>query len=43
VGILIIACNRAIMREQPSSMTSRIVVSAATVVMFGAALGMFVF
>ena len=43
VGILVIACNRSIMRGQPSSMTTRIVVGIATVVMFGAAVGMFVF
>jgi NRAMP (natural resistance-associated macrophage protein)-like metal ion transporter len=43
VGILVIACNRSIMREQPSSMTTRIVVGIATVVMFGAAIGMFAF
>jgi len=43
VGILVIACNRSIMREQPSSMTSRVVVGVAILVMFGAAIGMFVF
>jgi NRAMP (natural resistance-associated macrophage protein)-like metal ion transporter len=43
VGILVIACNRKIMRDQPSSMTSRIVVGTTTVLMFGAAIGMFVF
>jgi NRAMP (natural resistance-associated macrophage protein)-like metal ion transporter len=42
-GILIVACNRAIMREQPSSMTSRIVVGVTAALMFGAAVGMFVF
>jgi len=41
VGILIIACNGSIMRGQPSSMTSRVVVGVAIVVMFGAAVGMF--
>ncbi|MGI8603330.1 MAG: NRAMP family divalent metal transporter [Verrucomicrobiales bacterium] len=41
LGILIIACNRSIMHEQPSSMTSRIVVGLTTALMFGAALGMF--
>jgi NRAMP (natural resistance-associated macrophage protein)-like metal ion transporter len=43
VGILIIACNGSIMRGQPSSMTSRLVVGAAIVVMFGALVGMFAF
>jgi Mn2+/Fe2+ NRAMP family transporter len=43
VGILIIACNSSIMRGQPSSMTSRVVVGIAIVVMFGALAGMFVF
>jgi NRAMP (natural resistance-associated macrophage protein)-like metal ion transporter len=42
-GILIIGCNRKIMRDQPSSMTSRIVVGATALLMFGAAVGMFVF
>jgi NRAMP (natural resistance-associated macrophage protein)-like metal ion transporter len=42
VGILIIACSRTIMRDQPSSMTSRIVVGVTAVLMFGAAIGMFV-
>jgi NRAMP (natural resistance-associated macrophage protein)-like metal ion transporter len=42
-GILIIACNRKIMRDQPSSMTSRIVVGFTTLLMIGAAIGMFVF
>ena len=43
VGILIIACNRTIMQKQPSSMTSRIVVGVTALLMFGAAIGMFVF
>ncbi|MEA3208600.1 MAG: hypothetical protein QOE70_1657 [Chthoniobacter sp.] len=43
LGILIIACNRAIMREQPSSLMSRIVVGVTTLLMFAAAIGMFVF
>ena len=42
VGILIIACSRTIMRDQPSSMISRIVVGVTAVLMFGAAIGMFV-
>ena len=43
VGILIIACNRTIMQEQPSSMPSRIVVGVTALLMFGAGIGMFVF
>jgi Mn2+/Fe2+ NRAMP family transporter len=43
VGILIAASDRKLMNDQPSSMLSRIVVGVATLVMFGAAIGMFVF
>ena len=43
VGILIIASSRKIMRGQPSSITSRIVVGFTALLMFGAAIGMFVF
>lgn len=43
VGILIAASDRTLMAHQPSSLLSRIVVGIATVVMFGAAVGMFVF
>lgn len=43
LGILIIACNRSIMRKQPSSMISRIVVGLTTALMFGAAIALFVF
>jgi NRAMP (natural resistance-associated macrophage protein)-like metal ion transporter len=43
LGILIIACDRALMQAQPSSMTSRIVVGITTALMFAAAIGMFVF
>jgi Mn2+/Fe2+ NRAMP family transporter len=43
VGILIIACDRTIMQKQPSSMISRIVVGVTALLMFGAAIGMFVF
>jgi NRAMP (natural resistance-associated macrophage protein)-like metal ion transporter len=43
VGILIIACNRTIMQNQPSSMVSRLVVGVTALLMFGAAIGMFVF
>jgi NRAMP (natural resistance-associated macrophage protein)-like metal ion transporter len=43
VGILIAASDRKLMNDQPSSMLSRVVVGVATLVMFGAAIGMFVF
>jgi len=43
VGILIAASDHKIMNGQPSSMLSRAVVALATLVMFGAAIGMFVF
>ena len=43
VGILIIACDRKIMRNQQSSFLGRTVVALATLLMFGAAIGMFVF
>jgi NRAMP (natural resistance-associated macrophage protein)-like metal ion transporter len=43
LGILVIACDRSIMQQQPSSMLGRIVVGLATALMFGAAVGMFVF
>lgn len=43
VAILVIACDRATMKGQPSSLPSAIVVSIATLLMFGAAIGMFVF
>jgi Mn2+/Fe2+ NRAMP family transporter len=43
LGILIIACDRALMRAQPSSLLSRVVVGCTTALMFGAAIGMFVF
>jgi NRAMP (natural resistance-associated macrophage protein)-like metal ion transporter len=42
LAILIIACNRSIMREQPSSILSRVVVGLTTAFMFGAAIAMFV-
>lgn len=41
LGILIIACDRALMQAQPSSMTSRIVVGVTATLMFAAAIGMF--
>lgn len=43
VGILIVACDRKIMMRQPSSLLGRLVVGVTTLVMFGAAIGMFVF
>jgi NRAMP (natural resistance-associated macrophage protein)-like metal ion transporter len=43
VAILWIARNRTVMKDQPSSPASVIVVSIATLLMFGAAIGMFVF
>lgn len=43
VAILIAALNRGLMKNQPSSIASAVVVSIATLLMFGAAIGMFVF
>jgi len=43
VGILIIASDRKIMRNQQSSLLGRAVVALATLLMFGAAIGMFLF
>ena len=43
VGILIAASDRELMHDQPSSMLGRVVVGLTTVVMFAAAIGMFVF
>lgn len=43
VAILIVASDRKLMRGQPSSMLSRVVVGIATVFMAGAGIGMFVF
>ena len=43
VGILLIACDRKIMRNQQSSYLGRVVVVLAMLLMFGAAIGMFVF
>jgi NRAMP (natural resistance-associated macrophage protein)-like metal ion transporter len=42
VGILLVACDRGIMQNQPSSWLSRIVVSVATLGMFAAAVAFFV-
>lgn len=43
VGIIFVAFDRKIMKEQPSAISSIIVVSLAMLLMFGAAIGMFVF
>lgn len=43
VAIIWIARDRATMKGQPSSIASAIVVSVATLLMFGAAIGMFIF
>lgn len=43
IGILIAASDRKLMNGQPSSLLSRAVVAIATLVMLGAAIGMFVF
>jgi len=43
VGILVVASDRKLMKGQPSSPLGRAVVAAATLLMFGAAIGMFVF
>jgi len=41
VGILAVACDRAIMQNQPSSMLARVAVAVTTAGMFGAALALF--
>ena len=43
LGIIFVALDRKLMKEQPSSIPSVIVVSVATLLMFGAAIGMFIF
>jgi NRAMP (natural resistance-associated macrophage protein)-like metal ion transporter len=43
VAILLTALDRTVMKNQPSSVSSAIVVSVATLLMFGAAVGMFIF
>jgi Mn2+/Fe2+ NRAMP family transporter len=43
LGILLVASNRKIMNNQPSSLLSRVVVGLTTLLMFGAAAGMFLF
>jgi NRAMP (natural resistance-associated macrophage protein)-like metal ion transporter len=43
LGIILAALDRTLMKGQPSSMPSVVVVSLATLLMFGAAIGMFAF
>jgi Mn2+/Fe2+ NRAMP family transporter len=43
IGILIVASDRTIMRQQPSSLFSRLTVAGTALAMLGAAFGMFVF
>jgi NRAMP (natural resistance-associated macrophage protein)-like metal ion transporter len=43
LGIIFVALDRTLMKNQPSSIPSIVVVSIATLLMFGAAIGMFVF
>jgi NRAMP (natural resistance-associated macrophage protein)-like metal ion transporter len=43
LGIIFTAVDRKLMKNQPSSIPSIVVVSLATLLMFGAAIGMFVF
>ena len=43
VGVWLVASDRKIMEGQPSSRLSLILVGLATLLMFGAAIGMFVF
>jgi NRAMP (natural resistance-associated macrophage protein)-like metal ion transporter len=43
LGIIFTALDRKLMKNQPSSIASIVVVSLATLLMFGAAIGMFVF
>jgi NRAMP (natural resistance-associated macrophage protein)-like metal ion transporter len=42
VGILIVACNRKLMQNQPSSWLSRIAVGITILIMFGASAAMFI-
>ena len=43
LGVIFVAIDRRVMKEEPSSIASVVVVSVATLFMFGAAIGMFVF
>jgi NRAMP (natural resistance-associated macrophage protein)-like metal ion transporter len=42
VGVLLVACDRIIMQNQPSSLLARVAVGLATLGMFGAAIALFV-
>ena len=42
IGIVMVASDRKLMKGQPSSRISRVAVAAITVIMFGAAIAMFV-
>lgn len=43
VGVLLVASSRKLMEKQPSSVLGRVAVGVAALLMFGAAIGMFVF
>jgi hypothetical protein len=43
VGVLLVASSRKLMEKQPSSVLGRVAVGVATLLMFGAAIGTFVF
>jgi Mn2+/Fe2+ NRAMP family transporter len=43
IGILIVASDRKIMRQQPSCLPARLAVGVTALAMLGAAVGMFVF
>jgi Mn2+/Fe2+ NRAMP family transporter len=43
IGILIVASDRKVMRQQPSSLLARLAVGVTALAMLGAAIGMFVF
>jgi Mn2+/Fe2+ NRAMP family transporter len=43
IGIIFASIDQTVMKDQPSSIPSVIVVSIATLLMLGAAIGMFVF
>jgi len=43
LGVILVASDRTLMKNQPSSIPSIVIVSVAALLMFGAAIGMFVF
>jgi Mn2+/Fe2+ NRAMP family transporter len=43
LGILMVIRDRTIMKNQPTSLAGQLVVATTTILMFGAAIGMFVF